>query len=129
MKLGRVTTMSNVFCNVFPCDLTTPPTPSPNSDSDCDCIYGEAYPDVYPDAHPCDTVISATTEIPCDLEPKTLYASCGQTKTHRIVPTNEDGIAIDTQGVDLTFVIENQEEFDLETGCLLYTSPSPRDRG
>ena len=86
--------------------------------------------------------IPPVTDIPCDLESKTIYASCGQTKTHRIVPTNEDGVAINTQGVALTFVIEDQTGFDLETGsatqnppvgdpllgCLLYTSPRPRDR-
>jgi len=64
-----------------------------------------------------------TTDIPCDLEPKTLYASCGQTKTHRIVPVNEDGAAIDTQGVDLTFVIEDQAGFDLETGSAIQNPP------
>ena len=78
-------------------------------------IYCYAYPDAYPDAHPC-VVIPTVTDIPCDLEPKTLNASCGQIKTHRIVPTNEEGAAIDVQGVPLVFVIENQEGFDLETG-------------
>ena len=115
--------MPNVFCQVFPCDNITTPPPSLGGGGD-GCVYSEAYPDVYPDAHPCDTVtVAATTEIPCDLEPKTLFASCGQIKTHRIVPTNEDGVAIDTQGVDLTFIIEDQEGFDIETGTATQNPP------
>ena len=116
--------MTNVFCQVFPCDNITAPPPSPGGGGGGDCVYSDAYPDVYPDAHPCDTVtVAATTEIPCDLEPKTLFASCGQIKTHRIVPTNEDGVAIDTQGVDLTFIIEDQEGFDIETGTATQNPP------
>ena len=67
--------------------------------------------------------IPPTTEIPCDLEPKTLYTFCGQTKTHRIVPADEDGAAIDTQGAALTFVIEDQEGYDLETGTATQNPP------
>ena len=68
-------------------------------------------------------VAAVTTDIPCDLEPKKLYASCGQIKTHRIVPVNEDGAAIDVQGVPLTFVIEDQEGYDLETGTATQNPP------
>jgi len=64
-----------------------------------------------------------TTEIPCDLTSKTIYASCGQTKTHRILPVNSDGAAIDTQGVALTFVIEDQDGFDIETGTATQNPP------
>lgn len=112
--------MPNVFCNAFPCDTATS---TPIISGGSACVYSNSYPTVYSNAHPCNTVNSITTEIPCDLEPKTLFASCGQVKTHRIVPTNEDGVAIDTQGVDLTFVIEDQNEFDLETGVATQNPP------
>lgn len=68
-------------------------------------------------------VIPPTTEIPCDLEPKTLNASCGQIKTHRIVPVNQSGAAIDTQGVALAFVIEDKAGFDIETGIAIQNPP------
>ena len=67
--------------------------------------------------------IPPTTEIPCDLTSKTINASCSQIKTHRFVPVNSEGAAIDTQGVGLMFVIEDQAGFDLETGTAFQNPP------
>ena len=68
-------------------------------------------------------VIPPTTDIPCDLTSKTINASCSQIKTHRIVPVNSEGAAIDTQGVGLMFVIEDQAGFDIETGTAIQNPP------